>query len=181
NGEIKHLSVFAMARLPLLVYLGSRLDDATDCDIYEPRSTIAPWIWDEESEPVDFHFRCELQGEPTATDAVLIVNASGTTFPIPTELSGLARYVVEPRDPVPQVNTVACRATLGSFERALRSLLGELEQSAKSLKRLHLFAAAPVSVAITLGRAIGWGIHPNLVTYDLNDGEYHYALEITPP
>ena len=181
SGEVAHLSVFAMARLPLLVYFGSRLDDAIDCDIYERRSTTAPWIWADDSERVDFEFRCDRTGEPTATDAVLIINASGTTCPIPTELTGLARYIIRPRGVVPQVGTVGCRATLASFERALRSLLGELEQSAKGLTRLHLFAAAPVSVAITVGRTIGWGIHPNLVTYDLIDSNYQFALEITPP
>ena len=35
DGSLKHVSVFALARWPLLVYLGSRLGDKLDTDIYQ--------------------------------------------------------------------------------------------------------------------------------------------------
>ncbi|WP_419919559.1 SAVED domain-containing protein [Candidatus Poriferisocius sp.] len=181
KGEIQHISVFAMARLPLLVYFGSRLDDTIDCDIYEPRSEIAPWIWGEKTKPVEFIWRCNSEPSDTSTEAVLVVNASGTTHTPPTQLAPLPTYTIEPVGETPKVGTVSSRATLMSFERILRDLLGELESSVKNLERLHVLAAAPVSVAITIGRSIGWGIHPNLVTYDLINKTYRFAMEITPP
>lgn len=61
-------------------------------------------------------------------------------------------------------------------------MLGRLEQDDKHIRTLHVFAAAPVSLGVTLGRAVGWGIHPHLIVYDrLDDGTYRPALEVTPP
>jgi len=180
KGDIGHLSVFAMARVPLLVYLGAMLDDTIDCDIYERRSSIAPWIWDDDTPTIEFGHHSVAADNTGDSDAVLVINASGTTHPAPDELSALGRYVIEPTGVVPQVGTVSNRATLASFERALRSLLGELERSAKQLERLHVIAAAPTAVAVTIGRSIGWGIQPDLVVYDLVDKTYQPALEIAP-
>lgn len=180
NGDIRHISVFAMARVPLLVYLGARLDDTVECDVYEPRGSVAPWVWASDSPTAEFGHRCCIAPTEGDTEAVLVINASGTTHALPPELTTLGRYVIEPTDAVPQVGTVDSRATLASFERSLRSLLGELEQSAKHIERLHVIAAAPVSIAVTVGRCVGWGIQPNLVTYDLVDKTYQQALEIAP-
>ncbi len=35
RGIVKHVSVFAFARLPLLTYLGSRLDDTYEVEVYQ--------------------------------------------------------------------------------------------------------------------------------------------------
>jgi hypothetical protein len=113
----------------------------------------------------------------------LIVNASGTIHPVelPGTLSALPRFVIEPVDAVPHVDTIATRMALGSFERAVRHLLGHLEAAHKTVQRLHLFAAAPISAAITLGRAAGWGIYPSIAVYDRTSSGYQLALEVTAP
>jgi hypothetical protein len=43
---VHHLSVFAFARLPLLVYLGSCLDDTIATDIYQRHRLNEAWtLW----------------------------------------------------------------------------------------------------------------------------------------
>ena len=44
---IRHISLFAAARIPLLVYLGSKLDDKIPIDLYQKhRGGNEDWHWD---------------------------------------------------------------------------------------------------------------------------------------
>lgn len=185
KGEVDHLSVLAIARLPLLVYLGSRLDDAIPTEVYQRHRTGQTWVWGEDADDdPEFSFRLEKDGDQASTEAVLIVNASGTIHAseLPPEIGALPLYVIEPDTGTPHPDTVRSRKVRNSFESALRELLGHIEATHKAVRRLHVLAAAPVSVAITLGRSVGWRIHPNLVVYDrLADGTYQQAMEVTAP
>lgn len=182
RGEIGHLSVFGLARLPLLVYFGSRLDDTISTDIYQRHRTTESWAWaDEDSQR--FTYETVSCGTPTDDEGVLIVNVSGSISAeaIPEELTELPRFLIAPATGVPHRDAIRSRAARDSFHDALSGLLGELEKAHKRIKRLHVIAAAPVSAAIILGRSVGWGFHPNLVVYDATDDGYQAALEVTAP
>ena len=45
DGSLRHVSVFALARWPLLVYLGARLGDKLDVDIYQRHRATETWAW----------------------------------------------------------------------------------------------------------------------------------------
>jgi hypothetical protein len=183
DNAVPHISVFALARLPLLVYLGSRLDDTIATDVYQRHRNGETWAWPTKGEPAVFTHRLGPNDSVSPTEGVLIVNASGTIHPIelPADVSAFPQFFIEPVDAVPHVDTIATRAALGSFERAVRRFLGDLEATHKTVRRLHLFAAAPVSAAVTLGRAAGWGIHPSIAIYDRTSGGYQLVLEVTAP
>lgn len=183
DDGLSHLSVFAIGRLPVLIYLGSRLDDTIATDVYQRHRRGDTWCWPAEAEPVQFRARLDERHNLASFEAVLIVNASGTIHAreLPPEVAGLPRFVIEPLNAVPNTDTFACRETLASFERAVRALLAELEATHKGVRRLHVFAAAPVSAAVTLGRAAGWGIHPSFAVYDRVDDKYVLAMEVAAP
>lgn len=189
RGAVPHLSVFAIARLPLLVYLGSRIDDALTVDVFQRHRSSESWVWPKPAaDDPGFTARREdpLTGreEGPTVEAVLIVNASGTIHrsELPQATAQLPAYVIDLDRGTPHTDSVRSRSVRDSFEQALREMLGQLEMSHKTVRQLHVFAAAPVSVGVTLGRAVGWGIHPQLVVYDrLNDGTYRPALEVTAP
>lgn len=183
DDAVPHVSVFGLARLPLLVYFGSRLDDTVSTDVYQRHRVTEAWSWPEEGGAVAFGFRRDSDGDDMSTAGVLIVNASGTVHAheLPDDLQALPRFVIEPIGTAPHVDTIATRETLASFEQAVRLLLAELEVTHKRIRLLHLFAAAPVSASITLGRSVGWGIHPSLTVYDRAGDSYRFALEVTAP
>ena len=183
DDGVPHVSVFAIGRLALLVYLGSRLDDTIATDVYQRHRRGETWCWPADAEPVGFGSRPDNSIAGTHAEAVLIVNASGTIHPdeLPAEVAGLPRFVIEPVDVVPGTDTFGCRATLESFEVAVRGLLAQLEATHKGVRQLHLFAAAPVSAAVTLGRAAGWGIHPSFAVYERVDDKYRLAMEVIAP
>jgi SMODS-associated and fused to various effectors sensor domain/HNH endonuclease len=189
QGAVPHLSVFAIARFPLLVHLGSRLDDALTVDVFQRHRASESWVWPEPSAD-DPRFTVRREGPATgerrepATEAVLLINASGAIHrsELPSATAELPTYVVELDRGTPNTDSVRSREVRDSFVQAIREMLGQLERSDKTVRRLHVFAAAPVSVGVTLGRSVGWGIHPQLVLYDrLGNGTYDRALEVTAP
>lgn len=184
DKSVDHLSIFAFARLALLVYLGAQLDDSVATDVYQRHRASSSWEWPADAAAVVFEHRDvpraghDLAG---ASEAVLIINASGTIQldEVPEELRLLPHFIVEPRGAVPHTDTIATPESLASFERAIRELTGHLEVTHKKMRAIHVFAAAPVSVAIVLGQCMGWGIHPSLIIYERDDGKYRRALEVT--
>ncbi|MBI4933146.1 MAG: SAVED domain-containing protein, partial [Actinobacteria bacterium] len=45
DGTIQHVSVFALARWPLLVHLGARLGDKIITDVYQKHRATDQWVW----------------------------------------------------------------------------------------------------------------------------------------
>ncbi|WP_322973904.1 SAVED domain-containing protein [Actinacidiphila oryziradicis] len=54
RDNVRHLSVFGFARLPLLVYLGSRLDDTVPTEIHQRQRHDESWCWQDAASVVDF-------------------------------------------------------------------------------------------------------------------------------
>ncbi len=177
---VRHVSLFAFARLPLLVYLGSRLDDAFEVDIYQRHRHSQAWVWDERYPAEDFEVTVP-ETAPAGTEAALVLNLSGTiqSDELPGEVRGLPRYVCAPANKVPHPDILAHRASLSNLERTLRDLLAGIESSAKRLEALHLFSAIPISAAVVMGRILGPSA-PKLLVYDENGGTRRIALEVNP-
>ena len=145
SGEASHVSIFAFALIPLLVALGYLLDDANDVDIYERHRATSSWHWDANAPTVTFEYR--IPDLYSATEAAVLVNASGTISPseLPAPMQALPLIVVEPAgDHIPGPSTFASHHTLDSFVDTMRRLLAALEEH-KHLTQIHLFMAAPIS------------------------------------
>jgi len=179
RDHISHLSVFAFARLPLLVYLGARLDDTVQADIYQRHRAHETWQWTEDGPAVDF--QVERSGFATEIgEGVLILNLSGTIQPdeLPTAVTGLPVWRIAPIGITPHPDILTKRADLDAFEVLVRSLFAELEATAKSTKVLHVFAALPIAAAVMLGRARDPQVHPRLHIYDRTETGYEPVLEV---
>lgn len=129
HEDVRHLSVFAFARLPLLVYLGSRLDDTYEVALYQRHRSTEAWAWPESTATVEFKVESQpAEGAPSA-GAVLVLNISGTIQPdeLPPELSTLPRLVVAPVGEIPGVDIIDSPDALYAFIRTVRTLLSQLE------------------------------------------------------
>jgi hypothetical protein len=179
RDHVSHLSVFAFARLPLLVYLGARLDDTIQTEIYQRHRSRETWQWALGGPNVDF-----LVGRPASPEdgreGVLVLNISGTIQPgeLPSSVAALPAWRVAPVGMVPHPDILTQRADLDAFERAIRSVFSEIEATAKSTETLHVFAAIPIAAAVTLGRVRDPQVHPRLVIYDRTADGYQPVLEV---
>ncbi|HUP69634.1 MAG TPA: SAVED domain-containing protein, partial [Acidimicrobiales bacterium] len=181
RDAIPHLSVFAFARLPLLVYLGSRLDDTVPTSIYQRHRATEEWSWPDPTAGAAT-FELTVDGAKPADEGLLVLNISGTIHDdeLPSELSELPTYRITTKGPDPSPDAVDTPEVLQRFEAKVRELLAHLESTNKTIRRLHVFAAVPISAAVTLGRTTDPNVHPSLVLYDRVDHSYQQVLEVRP-
>lgn len=179
EGEVDHVSVFGFARLPLLIHLGARLDDTFGVDIYDRHRSTESWNWPDTTSAA--LFRTGVPTNPEGSEAVLVLNISGTIDDreLPEALTGLPRWRLEVANATPAPGALVSAADLAAFSAATRELLAQIEASSKLTKRLHVFAALPLSAAVQLGRVHDPHVHPHLAVYHRTGGRYAYALELT--
>lgn len=178
-SEVKHLSVFAFARLPLLVYLGHALDDTFAIDVYQRHRATEDWAWDDAAPVVEVDVP-KVEVPDDVTEAVVIVNMSGTIKPdeLPESVSEMPLVEIKPSTSIPEPDIFRNATSLSNFEQAIRTFLASVEADAKHVKQLHIFAACPLSAAVVLGRALGPAA-PKLLIYDQEGDERPLALEIS--
>ncbi len=180
DGTLRHVSVFALARWPSLVHLGARLGDKLDVDIYQRHRASESWAWPDHPSGHRFSFEIVTEGTPNG-DVVLVLSMSAPvhTNEVPNDLKNCRLYRITTADDCPpRLDVVDSPAALKSAERALRDVLADIEQHWKTVRRLHVLGAAPLSVFVTLGRVANREIHPKLILYDRVNDQYVPVMEV---
>jgi hypothetical protein len=183
--NIRHLSVFAIARVPLLIALGTLLDDTVPTMVYpKRRGGDEGWGWTPGAADVDFGHRVVRAGADPRKVAVLF-SISGTVDParLPSGVDETTTvYEVHPTGVTPNPDLVRSQTSLDRFAEAWRALLAEFEHRHPGLPTVDVFAAAPVTVAVAIGRGVMRAVHPRLRLYDRDTvtGHYQFAMETAP-
>lgn len=180
RDQVAHISVFAFARLPLLIYLGSKLDDTVPVEVYQRVRTPEGWDWAKDGPIVFFQLAPVQVAGPDDSEIVLLANISGTIQgnELPPELADLPRYCLQPREVTPEPDTIRRRESLQNFTDSVRSFLSQIEAEMKSVKKIHLLGALPLSAAVSIGRVHAAYVHPTLIIYDRTKDAYVPRLEI---
>lgn len=183
-GGVARLAVFGFARIPVLVHLGARLDDKVPAMVFQRQrsDTDNAWSWPATSESVDFDL-AKVQEGTTAENVALVLSLSGTIAveELPAECQATySIYVITPRLPAtPGPSLIQSPATLDNFGRAMREFFAAVEADHGKIARVDVFPAAPVSAAITVGRAMMPNVSPILRVFDRGeDGEFFEAIEV---
>lgn len=178
RDAVPNLSVFAFARVPLLVYLGSRLDDTIPTAIYQRHRSTEDWQW-HQAPGSETTFTVSTANNYPSDEAVLLVSVSGTTHrhELPEHVTSLPIYEITVDGDTPSPDIIASPEVLKRFENAVRAVLANLEATNKSVRRLHVFGAIPLAGAVALGRTADPNVHPSLVLYDRVGHTYEFALE----
>ncbi|WP_206673549.1 SAVED domain-containing protein [Pseudactinotalea terrae] len=182
-GHVDHLSVFALAPIPLLAYLGHKLGDKTTVDVFRRSRdhTERAWCWGEETTgvPVFVHDLPDVGPESESIVVAMDVTASVKTDRLPAELTDLPTVRLHPSSVAPGPDLLGSRRALDSFGRAWRRLLAQLENDFPGVNRLHVVAAVPAPAAVAIGRFHRPYADPAMVMYELGeDTRYQRALEI---
>lgn len=181
---VTRLAVFGFARIPVLVYLGAQLDDKVSTLVFQRQRVDGEnaWCWPDVSEPVDFDV--SLLREGTEPDRVaLVLNLSGTIAldELPEEQRAVCSiYEIAPALPAePGPMVISSPAALAGFEHAVRHFFGRVESSHGKIPRVDVFAAVPVSAAVSVGRTLMPNISPALRVFDRGeDGRFFAAIEV---
>jgi hypothetical protein len=177
QGQIAHLSIFAVAPQPLLMKLGSLLSDIPAARVYQLHREPAGWSWCDEDGPLEFRLQ-----RPDTNDGVpaLIFSLSGTVIEdrVLAVLPGASIWKIFIDHP--HNDFVRSYAHTVNFRRFLRTALDMIKSAHSQASELHVFPAMPVSLAVEVGRVRMPKADLPLKVYDedRNAGGFREALQI---
>ncbi|MBG6063539.1 hypothetical protein IWX83_003349 [Flavobacterium sp. CG_9.1] len=180
KGQVRHLSVFAMSRIPLLVYLGYKLDDKIPTSLYQKhRGDKETWMWSEEVKTENFEI-VKLR-EHASENVAVILSLSGSINPddLPQDiLESCNLYEIKPIGTIPNRNILRNKASYENFNKTYHEFLSQLEIAHKSCTQIHLFPAIPVTGALTCGRGLMRDVQPAITVYDRSGTTYKPTLTV---
>jgi hypothetical protein len=167
EGEQNHFSIFALAPQPLLIKLGSLFTDLLPAEVYQLHREPPNWEW----QPAPAEFNYDIEG-PDGTYPLVALNLSlsATIAPerIAQALNGKEFSLWTMAIPQPNNDFLKGREQLQRFREQFRQLLDEIKARHGQIAELHIFPAAPVSVAVEIGRVRQPKADLPYVIYDQN-------------
>jgi hypothetical protein len=184
--RVQTLSVFALAPIPLLVHLGTRLGDLQHVELYQRHRRGQTWRWPEDEE-ADVFFetriraleRAATEGEGGESDTALVLSVSGrvTRRHVVAALGDRAR-VYDLAAIRPGLDFLSSRTRLEVFGYEFRRILTAVRGMHGPDHLLHLFAAVPAPIAIEIGRALR-SVDPPVLVYDWDAAGRAYTPVLT--
>jgi hypothetical protein len=163
-----HLSVFALAPIPLLAYFGSRLGNKVATDLYQRHRDTEDWTWKTDGEPVGHKFH-RLRSGTDRSKVALILSLSGRIHPetLPKDIDdrfSIYEITLLRREPTPTY--LRLKHDLDDFKNIYLQALRVMVSDHGRLDEIHLFPAAPAPVAVLCGRELFPKVDPVLLVYD---------------
>ncbi|GAA4907685.1 hypothetical protein GCM10023405_31500 [Streptomonospora salina] len=181
SGDVEHISVFAIAPIPLLAYLGWCLDDKTPTRLFQKqRDQAVGWSWVDTEDPLEFDISVtEGDHEPGKVEDVVFVCAISSEVNrslIPDHIATAPLIHVRPLGATPDPTLMSHEQSLVNFAAQWRGVLATAESKYPNAQRWHLIAAVPVTVAVEAGRALMRDAHPPVTIYERESASYKGVL-----
>lgn len=178
---INHLSIFAIAPIPLLIYLGAKLGDKIRMDIYQKQfNAEEDWVWCKGGRIARFHFN-KIKGNGSNSKIAIILSISGKVAidSLPKDVKdNFIIYEFYPKNISPNRDIIQNKESLVSFKKVYQQMLREIEATHGILKELILFPAVPISISIFCGRGLLKALSPKVLIYDLINKKFQKAITL---
>jgi hypothetical protein len=150
EGDIRHLSVFAIAPQPLLILLGSLLGDIVPADVYQRHREPTTWKWHAEVETPSF--RIQRPSSVTGKPALVFEVSATVTEDRVRQVLGESASIWSIGVPSPHNDVVKSNRQKGEFRTIVRTVFDQIKAVHGQTEVLHIFPAMPISLAVELGR-----------------------------
>lgn len=178
KSELSHLSLFAMAPIPLLIKLGTYLNDIQQIDVRQKRRNPDTWKFDEDlhtdynlipSQEVKKHVALKIELSASITDE-RIIKVLGEDVSI---------YSINIENP--DNDFVKSRKQIIEFGEKMKEAFREIKKMHGQDVVLNVFPAMPISLAVQLGRVWMPKADLSMRIFDQNyvTGGFSEALKIT--
>lgn len=166
KGKINHISIFAMAPIPLLIKLGYYLNDIQNVEIHQPIREPKTWKWLEKRVDTQFIVNYpENNYDKVALNISLSGNISNDRISkILGENCSIYTITIEK----PFNDFLKSKTQLQEYSKNIKELFNLIKSKYSSSTPLHVFPAMPVSTAIEFGRIWMPKADMPLIIYDEN-------------
>lgn len=177
---INHLSIFALASIPLLVYFGYEIGDIISSDVYQKHRDTDSWKWQMQNDQ-QFKYIIEtpqLSEVCNQKTIALNLSLSGTIHPEEISQAMSKPYCIYKMTIAePDRDYLKSKDQLDLFKVEMRALLRQIREMHGCDCEIHLFPAIPASVAVSFGQLLLPKSDPLIYIYENNYG-FRYALTI---
>lgn len=182
-SSIRQLCVFGFAPIPLLAVFGECIGEKLPTRVFNRFRSPSSWTWKSSRPAGTAWIPPRLGGSPRAQQIAILISASGRIDPDDVDriVSPHGRATYEIAIENPRLDAIQTEAQIAEFSQIYRDLLATIRNTHGLRCTIHLFAAAPVAIAIELGRCVLPKTDPAIKLYDhQRDCGYRFALDLLP-
>lgn len=181
QGEVRHLSVFALAPQPLLIELGCLLGDIVPTTVHQRHREPSTWRW-QPGQPLIAFETSEPVGRPGGAVALkLAISATVNDDRIQAVLGDdVAIWALTAQDA--RIDILRRPEDQAAFRTHLRGLLDRIKTAHGESTIINVFPALPNSIAVEVGRVWMPKADLPMIIYDQNRsaGGFIRTIEIRP-
>lgn len=185
NEPVKHFSVFGLAPIPLMMFMGKCLTDAVETDLYQFHRKTQSWEWPEDVETWSATTLKEEERSADAKQVLLLLSLSDSInredvlkFMDIDDDNQTAVYELVNDQQSPYF--LKSSEQIAQFGEIFRETLNVIKSVHGTDSTIHLFSAVPVPIAVKCGQALLVKKDPSIRVYDYNAQRkgFEFALEL---
>lgn len=174
---VQHYSLFGLAPQPLLIKLGTLLNDIYSVETYQLHREPKTWKWLDEESPISFQtIESEEKGDKVALKFELSASINNERI---INILGNETSIWSVKIETPNNDCIRNRIDLSNFRKAVRRLLDKIKSFHGENVELNVFPAMPISTAIEFGRVWMPKADLPLVIYDQHNTEGGFIKTLT--
>lgn len=180
RNKVKHVSIFAIGPIPLLMHLGSKLDNKIMTKVFQRHRDGESWDWRNKKATAKYEFRTVKRGRDKSKVALLLSLCGFIDKSLLPKEVNRDYYIYELFvKPNPNYNFLRSEKDLYNFETAYGTAISAIKNQHNGLRQICVFPAVPAPVAVICGRALNKNSDPKLKVYNTaNKSSFKYALII---
>ena len=175
--KITHLSVFAIAPMPLLMFLGKCIGDTISSDLYQRHRNIADtnhaWSWPVEEQDTETRYIVkDTHINKAGRNVAVVLSLSGKIDSnrykqLVSENYSLYEITIEE----PSVYFLKSREQLRGFSRTYRKLLNDIQTVHGDSCKISIIPAVPAPIAVECGRVLLPKSDPEIFAYEYDNSQ----------
>lgn len=180
NGH-EHISIFGIGPIPLLMFLGSKLNNKIKTKVFQRHHDNGSWLWKEEKSLASYDHK-SIKRNKAFKKVALLLSLSG---PIDrgllpkTIMTSYDVYELKLNSDNPNYNFLRTEKDLYEFKKEFQNCISNIKSSYPGIKEIDLFPAVPAPVAILCGMSLNKNSDPSINIYNTHKkSNFEYSLTI---
>lgn len=165
---VDHISVFALAPMPLLMFLGACLSNKIRVDLYQRHRDSDDWKWKDNGQIALFEFK-QIQQGSEKQNVALILSLSGKIdiSDLPSEIDkSFSIYEITLKNIPLSPMFLRLRESLNEFKEIYQVALRTIKANHGNIEKIDMFPAVPAPIAVLCGKELLHKVDPELWVYD---------------